>query len=299
MTRRGWFRCESYYAIARELSKVSARSFMTMFERIGAPLDAAPPRVRKLFWGSMIEEVFAVQEYVFDAFKLRDLMRRRIEQSGVELRLGESVRRVATGPNGLLEVHTPAGKYVAEEVYNCTYSGLNRVLRDSGLPDIPLKHEMAEVALIQPPKALEGIGITVMCGPFFSTLPFPGRGLHSLTHVSFTPQFSWTEGLGDASQEATGRELMAQPRVTMVSRMIEHASRFVPALAESRYVDSLWELKTVLPRNEDDDGRPILLRRDCGLPGLHCVLGAKIDNIYDLFDEVDRLTAPRRQEQTA
>jgi hypothetical protein len=34
----------------------------------------------------------------------------------------------------------------------------------------------------------------------------------------------------------------------------------------------------------DDDSRPVLYRRDCGLPNLTCMLGAKIDNIYDVLE---------------
>jgi glycine/D-amino acid oxidase-like deaminating enzyme len=287
-------RCEAYYAIAREFSKVSARTFATLFERIGAPLEPAPPRIRRMFDRSMVEEVFAVQEYAFDAVALREIMRRRLEQEGVDVRLGEPALRVARLPDGRLEVDTAGDTYQAEDVYNCTYSQLNTLLRRSGLPPMQLKHELAEVALIRPSPALDGIGITVMCGPFFSSLPFPARGLHSLTHVDYTPRYSWTEGTGTADE---GAGPPAAPRITAAPRMLAHASRFVPAMAESQYVDSLWEVKTVLPQNENNDGRPILFARDHGLPGLHCVLGAKVDNIYDLLDEVDKARASDRQEQ--
>jgi hypothetical protein len=40
-----------------------------------------------------------------------------------------------------------------------------------------------------------------------------------------------------------------------------------------------------MPRNDRDDGRPVLFKRDHGLPNLHCVLGAKLDNIFDLLEE--------------
>ena len=40
-----------------------------------------------------------------------------------------------------------------------------------------------------------------------------------------------------------------------------------------------------------DDGRPILLQQDAGLAGLHCVLGSKLDNIYDVLDSIDAMFA--------
>ena len=61
--------------------------------------------------------------------------------------------------------------------------------------------------------------------------------------------------------------------------------RYMPIIAECRQTDSLWEIKTVLPASEADDSRPILFRRDAGLKNLHCVMGAKIDNIFDVLSE--------------
>ncbi len=37
----------------------------------------------------------------------------------------------------------------------------------------------------------------------------------------------------------------------------------------------------------DDDGRPILFKRNHGAPNLTCVIGGKIDNVFDVFDAVD------------
>ena len=69
--------------------------------------------------------------------------------------------------------------------------------------------------------------------------------------------------------------------------MINDARRYVAALAGCRYVESLWEVKSVLPSSDVDDSRPILFRRDHGLEHFTSVLGAKIDNIYDVLAEMD------------
>jgi hypothetical protein len=64
------------------------------------------------------------------------------------------------------------------------------------------------------------------------------------------------------------------------------AARYLPALAALTHRGSWWAVKTVLPRNEVDDGRPILLHRDPAAPGLVSVLGSKLDNVYDVLDQV-------------
>jgi glycine/D-amino acid oxidase-like deaminating enzyme len=285
-----------YYAIARTFSKVTAPQFRIFFEKIGAPIGPAPEAVRALFDPQHVEDVFAVRECVFDAGRLASRMARELLEAGVRARFGWEVLRLDRRAGGgiRLSCRSPEGPAVvsAGQVFNCTYSRLNHVLTASGLPVIPLKHELTEMALIDPPGVLKGLGITVMCGPFFSAMPFPPRGLHTLSHVRYTPHESWSDSGGPARDPY--EHLDRASRRSHFPSMVRDSARYVPALAESRHVDSLWEVKTTLPASEADDSRPILMRAHHGLPGLHCVLGAKIDNIYDALDEVDLLCRDRR-----
>jgi glycine/D-amino acid oxidase-like deaminating enzyme len=287
---------DAYYAVARQFSKVTATQFRNFFRRVGAPLDPAPPAVRRLFNDDLVEEVFRVQEYAFDAVRLRDLLGRWLAEAGVEVRPGAEVVRVrAQAGRLLLEVRGPEGEaeWTAGEVFHCTYARVNQVLAASGLSLVPLKLEWTEMALVEVPDLLRKMGITLMCGPFFSVMPFPPRGLHSLSHVRYTPHDAWQEG--DGRHVPGGEETARRPRQTSFAWMVQDAARYVPILKECHYRDSLWEVKAVLPRNEADDGRPILFRRHHGLPNFHCVLGAKIDNVYDLLDEMDGVRAKERR----
>jgi septum formation inhibitor-activating ATPase MinD len=65
--------------------------------------------------------------------------------------------------------------------------------------------------------------------------------------------------------------------------MVRDTARYLPIISDSKYKKSLWEIKTVLPRNSENDGRPILFKFDYGHKGLHCIVGAKIDNVYDMI----------------
>jgi hypothetical protein len=68
--------------------------------------------------------------------------------------------------------------------------------------------------------------------------------------------------------------------------MLKDAQRYVPPLAKARIVDSLFELKTLLLRNEIDDGRPILMERCGSANTVYSIMGGKIDNIYDALDRL-------------
>lgn len=285
---------EKYYLIGRILSKVSARQFEEFCRRIDAQIAPAPPRIVRMTNPKLIEAAFAVTEYAFDANKLRRCIKQRAMDAGVQCRLNTIAQSVTAGPSGLLvtvaQADDPSCQDVleADHVLNCTYSTLNGLLNRSSLEIIPLKHEMTEMALVEVPEELRHVGVTVMCGPFFSVMPFPPRGLHSFSHVRYTPHYEWGDRRGDAYLDAH-EHFMRAPRPTAWNKMLHDARRYIPILNECTYRDSLWEVKTVLPRSETDDSRPILFKPNHGLNGLHCIMGGKIDNVYDALHGLQKI----------
>lgn len=276
------------YAIARHNSKVTAKQFDRFCREIGAKIQPAEPSLRALFEPRLIEDVFLVEEYAFDSTKLASWAARELQDCGVQTRLQTSVTAIANGPNKTLQVVLNREDGSEElltcgYVFNCTYSGLNQFKGDFPGTQTGLKQEITEMALMRAPPALEGLGITVMDGPFFSMMPFPARGLHTLSHVRYTPHMHWTDEQGiDPYQKLSQYE-----RATRVDRMVRDVGRYLPAVLNAKYVESLFEIKTVLVKNEGDDGRPILFEKHPELPGCYSVLGGKIDNIYDVLEKLD------------
>jgi hypothetical protein len=241
--------------------------------------------VRSLFEPRLIEAVFVVEEYAFDANKLAQWARDELKECGVEVRMNTSVQCIKKMQNSLTVQcdNDIPGALNTRYVFNCTYSGLNQFGGDFHGTQTGLKHEISEMALMQVPSELAGMGITVMDGPFFSMMPFPSRGLHTLSHVRYTPHLSWADMAGvDPYQR-----LDSYHRTTRVDRMVRDVMRYMPAIADAKYVESLFEVKTVLVKNEGDDGRPILFERHAELPNFYSILGGKIDNIYDVLEKLD------------
>lgn len=278
------------YAVARRNSKVTARQFVRFCKEIGARIEPADTPLRQLFDARLIEDVFLVDEYAFDASKLAGWAQAELRECGVELRLRTRVTAVSRCGDALKVGTTDDQDRHAEVrsryVFNCTYSGLNQFAGDFPGTTMRLKQEITEMALMQAPPALAGLGITVMDGPFFSMMPFPPRGLHTLSHVRYTPHMHWSDERGI---DPYGK-LDEYDCATRAERMVRDAGRYLPAVHDARYVDSLFEVKTVLVKNEADDGRPILFERHAELPGCYSVLGGKIDNIYDVLEKLDAET---------
>lgn len=264
------------YAVAAHDSKVSARRFHEMYREMNAPIRPADRADVALFDASMIEAVFACDEFAFDADRLRTLLAARLQAAGVELRLGETVASVDPHREGGLAVRLSGGETLrAPLAFNATYGRLGALSVAGATPSLPIKNELCEIALVEPPQALRAVGVTVMDGPFFSIMPFPARGLHSLTHVRYTPQASWLH------EDAAVTTL--RPRTRWLN-MARDAARYLPAIEDVTWRDSIFEIKSVLIKNESDDGRPIFVYGHTDAPGLYSLLGGKLDNIYDLFD---------------
>jgi glycine/D-amino acid oxidase-like deaminating enzyme len=279
----------AHYAIARRYSKVSARQFVEFCHRIGAPVSRASEAIRRRFNLDLIEEVFRVEEAVFDAERLSARFAAQLAEAGVVVHLATEatgLARDATGWTLRLEGPGSPPTLRAERVYNCTYAGLNRLLRDARLPVVPLKHEVAELALVTPPPSWGDLAVTVMCGPFFSLTPLPAAGCHVLSHVRYTPHAAWHTGEPPPAGWTDDGRRVGPPPPSRFLAMRTDAARYLPELADTRQLGSWWAVKTVLPRNEVDDGRPILLHRDPGAPGLTSVIGSKVDNVYDVLAQV-------------
>lgn len=276
------------YAIARNNSLVTSGQFQHFCHEIGASLQPASARLRALFEPRLIEDVFLVQELAFDADKLAEWAAQELRECGIQVRLDTRAESIMRRSDGRLQVALQhgghdAGLIAGRFVFNCTYSGLNQLAGEFPGTRTRLKQEITEMALLQVPPVLQELGITVMDGPFFSLMPFPPRGLHTLSHVRYTPHLFWADQKGTDPYH----KLANYPGASRAERMLRDVSRYIPVAGQCRYRDSLFEIKTVLQKNESDDGRPILFEQHRELPGCYSILGGKIDNIYDVLERLD------------
>lgn len=277
------------YAIARRNSKVNARQFLRFCQEVGAKLEPADAAIAQLFEPRLIEEVFLAEECAFDGTRLARWAESELRASGVETRLSARAVAIRKASENDLVVEIRGGDGQTDSLrcrylFNCTYSGLNQFSGDFRRIRTGLKQEVTEMALVQVPGVLKDVGVTIMDGSFFSMMPFPPRDLHTLSHVRYTPHFSWEDEPGVDPYEMLAR----YDRASRVDRMIRDAARYLPIAREAKYVESLFEVKTVLVKNEVDDGRPILFERHGDLPGCYSILGGKIDNVYDVIERLDK-----------
>lgn len=290
-------RFRALYAIAEFSSKVSANHFERFCRQVDISLSPASKADVALFDRRLVQQVFEVEEPAFDAEKLRQRMVRDLAGLSVEIVKGRAVEQVDRLDDNALRVWLKDGRRIkAAWVLNCTYGDLAHTRNECRPPQrdrLGLVYQIAEVALIRPPPALSGLGVTIMDGPFFSAMPFPARGAHSLTHVQYTHHSRWSEGEStpwadvDASPTQVLKRYLAlgggRLGRSRFAYMMRDARRFLPLLNEVEHLDSLFEIKALLRRTQVDDARPILFHQERDNPHFISILGGKIDNIFDVF----------------
>ncbi len=280
---------EKYYLIGKALSKITALQFKNFCERIGAPYEMAENGISKLFNEKFVESAFKVREYAFDSVKLKSIMFGRLLDLRVDIRLNTEVTSVRkSGSELIVSLNTGENEKLiinAKQVFNCTYSMINSINKGSNLELLPLKHELAEMCLVDVPEEIKNKSFTLMCGPFFSIMPFPSTDHYTFTHVRYTPHYGWVDKHYGKYINAE-KQLYLTPHKSNWKKIQKDAIKYMPILSECKYVSSIWEVKTTLLSSENSDSRPILFKRDHGLDGYHCVMGGKIDNVYDVIETI-------------
>ena len=268
------------YAIARSNSKVSAKQFHHFMTKIGSPLEPASKEDMRLFDEHMVEAAFYVEECAFDSAKLRANMSQRLAHQGVRVHLSTNVEKIIESSSGDAQLSLSNSEKQYDLILNCTYCDLLN-LHFAKRPSV-LEYEIAELALVELPAPLRKYGFTLMCGPFFSTIPFPSTGYHSLSHVRYTPHLRWS-----SLESVDSTKMLAEyKKETRFEYMIRDAQKYLPSLKQTRYVKSFFEVKTLLPQNSNNDGRPIFFERDPEQPKFVSIMGGKIDNVYDIAERI-------------
>lgn len=267
------------YAIASNNSKVTTSQFLKFCQQIGSPIAPTPPRIKSLFDNRLVEDAFLVMEAVFDAAKLRKVLKEKLHSKKVKIKYQTEVIKISSSNWGIT-VHLANGeKILSDRVLNCSYSNINKILKNSSIRTLPFKQELTEMPLLEMPTKLKKIGITIMDGPFFSIMPFPSKNLHTLHHVRYTPLISTLKNSDIRTEFPESNAIY----------MLKDAQRFIPLLKDVKYKGSLYEVKTLLTVNETNDARPILFRKDYGIKNSFVIMGGKIDNVYDIVTEIERV----------
>lgn len=290
---------EKVYATSSNFSWTNAKQFIKFCNNANIPCEEVAPT--KYFKNGMCDGAFVTKEYTYDADILKNYYVTELKKfQNVDIRYHIryiSIEKTKSYYRLLLKngesIETP---FLLNATYASTNQIINNIKNAGELPLFRIKYELCEIILCNVSGKLDGVGITVMDGPFFSIMPFGKTGFHSLTSVTFTPHVTSYEKLPqfDCQQKSNGfcskyqlgncNDCPAKPE-TAWGYMSNLAHKYLKDDYKFEYVRSLFSMKPILQASEIDDSRPTLIRKLTDEPKLISVLSGKINTVYDL-DEV-------------
>ena len=279
------------YATSKAFSWTQADQFEQFSRAAGIPCERVPEE--RYFKEGMVDGAFLTGEATFDAEILCGLLLDQLaELPNVKIRFQSGVTGIERKKKHY-RILCGTEAFESGYVLNATYAGVNEICRLASFPPFAIKYELCEVILGHANDALEGLGITVMDGPFFSIMPFGKTGMHSLTSVTFTPhKTSYDETARfDCQEKSEGRcgkdsldncATCAHHPKSAWDYMSQLAKKYMRDEFRFSYETSLYSMKPILLASDVDDSRPTCIRVHSEEPYFVSVLSGKITTVYDL-----------------
>ncbi|HEU4999911.1 MAG TPA: FAD-dependent oxidoreductase, partial [Lapillicoccus sp.] len=158
---------EQIYAIAQSQSFMSSDGFEMFCRRAGVQCDPVDPH--RWFRRGAVESAYRTDEFSFDAERLRRIMTSQVaDDPRVVWYQPARMAHVDRDADGFTVRLEDGRQLRADGVLNASYAGTNQVLALLGEPPLSLKYELCEITLTNVSDELQGVGLTVMDGEYFS-----------------------------------------------------------------------------------------------------------------------------------
>jgi hypothetical protein len=215
---------KNFYSIAKYNSLTSPSQFEGFCKKVGIGYKLQTPP-EELMNQELIEKTYLVEEPVFDWDKLQYIVKDRLKNSSVDLRLESNF--IESTEN-------------FDFIVNCTYSNLNEICDQKNLQGLNFKKQDVLVPIFK--SSIPRTGLTVMDGPFCSVMP---RGFRDGEFLLYHAKFSIVE-------EVTTSELKLKIDLAeKIKRITDDSERYFPFLKNAEIID-YWRTCRAIPINNND-----------------------------------------------
>jgi hypothetical protein len=223
---------QHYYAIPKEGSFTPPNAYEEIMARHNLPLRRCTPDWMDF---GFIDRCYGVDENLYDPQMLRNLLEIRVRELGIKFRR---------------ELYDPAMRRNYDFVIYATYSlGPSRGMFHSA------KYQVAEKILIEMPRALHGVALVIVDGPFTAFDPYGNTSFAQFGSAKNTNH--WTTNNPDESIPEPYVGILNRPSFekvpfTRFEAMREDAKLAVPLAKDAIYAGSRFTIRVVEDNPEED-----------------------------------------------
>ena len=234
-----------YYAIAKEGSKVSGEEYLKTLMHHNLPYTVRMPDHIN---AHMVDVVVEVEENLYDPAKLRLLLKTRLREWNVTVKLNT---RVDVDDLDAFDF-----------VVVATYSNLNTAYKNHTHVHRDYQYEVCEKIVVEIPDALRGISTVIMDGPFMCFDPLGDTGYAVMGHVEHAIHHRSVGRAPEIPKELIpylNNGIVKNPPVTHFQKFIDDSVKYMPALIGVEHIGSMFTVRTVLPKVDATDERPTIV----------------------------------------
>ncbi len=248
---------DHYYCVAKKNSLVNGQQYKDFCKKLDLPfIEEFPQNITCS--KEEIETCLKVPEHIYDANKLRELLRTQIlNEDTIILTLSTEVTAIKNGGKGFEITSTKDGKIQKSKfdaIVNATYSNINKMALMAGFSVKDYQYELCEVPIVKVPWEIR-TGCGIMDGPFFGILPFGFSNNYMLYDVEISvierfvgklPTFKHSISYYDETPRKEER----------IKTYLNKAKKYIKEMDKCKYLYSAYITRIVLPNRDKDDARP-------------------------------------------
>jgi hypothetical protein len=215
---------KNYYAIAKEGSHVTVDYFKDFCNKARISIESSFPE-DNILNKDMVSDSFLVEEPVYDWTKLQSIVKLKLSQSNVKLRL-------------LTNYINCDEKF--DFTVNCAYSNINEISKFHKVEQILFKKQDIIIPIFK--SNINRIGLTVMDGPFCSVMP---KGIEPNKFLLYHAKYS-------VAEESVNSKLKLDTNLNdRVNLILEKSKIFYPFLKDVEVIDN-WRCERAIPITDND-----------------------------------------------
>jgi len=264
---------EHYYCISKNDSLTSREQYLDFCTKLN--LDFKETNL-DIINNSNVSLTIKAKECLFDPNILKEICWKKLKSKGVNVFLNQ---------------------FVSDEIFQnydfviiATYSNTNLQLEK--FPDFlqDFQFEICEKPVVSLPSELNKKSIVIMDGPFMCIDPFGNSNhfvLGNVVHAIHHTNIGKFPHIPKTFEPLLDNGVIQKPPVTNFEKFVDTGSKFIPQLKNAEHIGSMFTIRTVLPKVEQTDARPTIVRKIS--KNIISIFSGKIGNCVDASIQVEKL----------
>lgn len=233
---------DNYYSIAKTKSRTSFKKYKNFLLKNNLKFKQI---VNSNFFSKNIEGSFITNEKNLNYKKIYRIINNKLSSGNINLKKKTIFKK----------------EYVKnfDKIILCTYQNNNQIIKDLGFrPKKKYKYELIEKIIIKLPKQFKNKSFIVLDGNFVCVDPLLETNYHLLSNVKHSKiekTISYFPNFKSKLKTYTDHESIKNIKKSRFKEFISDGSKYLPFLKGSKYIKSLYVVRTIKSHKEKSDER--------------------------------------------